>query len=411
MTATAISTGVQGGNRIAFANSLRGIAALMVVATHQIGVFWFGGSTATDQAFLPALPRSEFAIPYFAYVVQFSSFISWGSLGVSLFFMISGFVIPFSFKKVSGTGFLIGRVFRIWPTYIAGLTITLLFLLLGSRYFGTHLDISTRQVLIHYVPGLRDLLWSRVLDGVVWTLEIEVKFYLACALMAGLFRRYSMGVFVAPLVLFSLAAWLLLNMPQAEAMGGYFYTLPLIFSKSFQFMIYMFIGSAWHYFYMKKISFAKLIFLSAAFLAMFYALWMKGESAPHRGDLAYLYSIILFGLAMKAPIWLVKNRVLTFFADISYPLYLCHAFTGYVALRILLDRGWRPSIAHVVVLAGCITLAWLVHVLVEVPSHALGKRAMKLARPVPAVPAVATAVDGSAPILAAATSAASLAPA
>ncbi|MCQ4062259.1 acyltransferase, partial [Klebsiella pneumoniae] len=45
---------------------------------------------------------------------------NWGAFGVALFFLISGFVIPFSFVKATWLSFLVGRFFRIFPLYAVG---------------------------------------------------------------------------------------------------------------------------------------------------------------------------------------------------------------------------------------------------------------------------------------------------
>jgi len=41
-----------------------------------------------------------------------------GGFGVALFFLISGFVIPFSFLRYTRTGFAIARILRLWPAYM-----------------------------------------------------------------------------------------------------------------------------------------------------------------------------------------------------------------------------------------------------------------------------------------------------
>ena len=48
--------------------------------------------------------------------------LNWGPFGVALFFVISGFVIPFSFETYGRLDFIVARFFRIYPTYLTGLS-------------------------------------------------------------------------------------------------------------------------------------------------------------------------------------------------------------------------------------------------------------------------------------------------
>lgn len=101
-------------------------------------------------------------------------FLIGGGYGVALFFLISGFVIPFSLRKSGFLEFLVSRMFRIVPTYFFGFTITLLAIFLCSCYFGRDWPFSYREIFIHYIPGIRDLFWTRGIDGIIWTLERQL---------------------------------------------------------------------------------------------------------------------------------------------------------------------------------------------------------------------------------------------
>ena len=70
--------------RIAYIDGLRGIAALAVVARHS------------SEVIVTARPADDHVATAAGFL--FSETINFGRFGVVLFFMISGFVIPFSFK-------------------------------------------------------------------------------------------------------------------------------------------------------------------------------------------------------------------------------------------------------------------------------------------------------------------------
>ncbi|MFC7436504.1 acyltransferase family protein [Hydrogenophaga bisanensis] len=124
---------MHGNSRIDFANTLRGFAALAVVISHYYGVFWTNRAAVEAIANAPALPLETHAIPdYISWLHLFPIF-NWGAFGVALFFIISGFVIPFSLQKMSWIGFSIGRILRIMPTYFVGFSVTLLAILVSSQ--------------------------------------------------------------------------------------------------------------------------------------------------------------------------------------------------------------------------------------------------------------------------------------
>ena len=166
--------------KVMFANALRGIAALSVMLAHCAGVFWLAPQAVVEITGID-LPIRE--PPHFAIWLQ-SSPIDWAAFGVALFFVISGFVIPFSFLKYSRFEFIVARILRIYPTYWAGLTLSLCLLTAGSYVLGSTFPHSIQAISVGYAVGLRDILWQKSIDGVVWTLEVELGFYFICAIIA-----------------------------------------------------------------------------------------------------------------------------------------------------------------------------------------------------------------------------------
>jgi peptidoglycan/LPS O-acetylase OafA/YrhL len=93
----------------------------------------------------------------------------------------------------------------------------------------------------------------------------------------------------------------------------------------------------------------------------------------------YTYALVLFALCYRLRETFRSNRVLDFLADISFPLYLVHSMIGYVAMPILIDRGISYSLACLACVGLAIVVACLVHVYVELPANALGRRASRIA--------------------------------
>ncbi len=360
--------------RVDFANTLRGFAALAVIVSHYYGVFWTNRSAVEYLILAPALPAETHGIPIYVQLINMFSLLNWGAFGVALFFIISGFVIPFSLSKASWHGFVANRVLRIFPTYAIGFTFTLLALAFSAHYFGTEWPFTLKEILIHYVPGLRDLLWSRNIDGIIWTLEIEMKFYLVCALGIVWFRERSMKILLLPFGLLILA---LVIFPQLVRISNYnadFYHLAIAYITSSQYILYMFIGVMFNFMHRGVIGPEKGY---ALILLLFFCFCLHWWAGPHSASLhvawSYGMALILFSCAYAFPFVVRSNKVTDFFADISYPMYVVHGLAGYVGLRILLENGVRASVSLIIVTLLCFVVSWLIHITIEKPSQSLSK--------------------------------------
>lgn len=366
---------MQNNTKVDFANTLRGFAAFSVLVWHYCGVFWLDRVVAGELANAPTLAADRYATPHWISLLNAIPVFNWGPYGVALFFIISGFVIPFSLQKTSSLGFLISRFLRVFPTYFVGFSVTLLAIFFSTQYFAKNWPYTLNEVLIQYIPGIRDILWSKNIDGIIWTLEIEVKFYLLCALLIGLFRRYSILVFWVPIVLVMIAgcleqevlAWLNKN-PRVNE-------LIVMYGTVSQFILFMFIGVMFHYMYQKRVSLRKGYACIGMLFILFCLAWFIGPlSGAFNLVWSYAFALLTFIFAYTFPSLFRGNRVTNFLADISYPFYVIHGVAGYVVLRIMLDRGVKVSVALGVVTSVAVLLAWLIHVTVENPSRVLGKK-------------------------------------
>ena len=338
---------------------LRGFAAMAVVISHYFDVFWIKRATVAALTNTPILPLANYAVPKYITWLNPIPLFNWGAYGVALFFLISGFVIPFSLKRTSWLGFSINRLTRILPTYAVGFSLTLLAIGLGGTYFGKPWPFTLNEILIHYIPGIRDLLRTKNIDGIIWTLEIEMKFYFVCMLAIIWFRHESKKVFLIPIALFTISM---------------FYTQALTLTFVSQYIIFMFIGVVFHYLHNGKLAPEKSMLAIFGLFFIFCALW---QSTVYKDSfyLAWNYALALltFAIAFVYPNIFRANRLFNFFADISYPLYVIHGVAGYVVLRILLDLGIKGWQSLLIVTITAILLALTMHKLIEEPSQKFGK--------------------------------------
>ena len=370
--------------RIEFANTLRGIAAVCVLFSHYLGVFWLNQG---DVATAIGIPPPGVGVPIYVRLLNAVPW-NWGALGVAVFFLISGFVIPFSLYRSTAAGFAVNRLFRIYPVYIVGFTISLAVIYAATRYSGQPWPFREIVVLTH-LPGLHDLTRFGAIDGTIWTLEVEIKFYLLCALFIGWFRRNSRLVFGLPLAVVMVAFILNDIRPILEA----HYEWSLRYVKVFLFdaplMPFMFIGTAIHYIYRKVISLRSCTLLCGLYYGFYVTLCSVPLTQP---DVyitldSYALACVCFAACYRwrerfRPHWLTS-----FLADISYPLYVCHMIIGFVGLRLLVGAGMRASASILIVTAAAVAVAVGLHVLIEAPSQRL-YRSLRMIRFSPLGPRV-----------------------
>lgn len=162
-----VPLGVEQRGHFGFLDALRGLAAMWVVLNHL---------EVQMPNLFPELPsRIQ------GWVIQN------GGQGVQVFFVLSGFVIVYSLRSVQmrarETGnFLVRRFVRLSPPYYAALALALLVTGVSATVKDEVWSFPEPvRILAHllYVP---DLFHMEMINGVHWTLYIEMQFYVLLAL-------------------------------------------------------------------------------------------------------------------------------------------------------------------------------------------------------------------------------------
>ncbi len=298
-----------------------------------------------------------------------------GAFGVALFVLISGFVIPYSFRNYSAKGFLVGRLLRIYPTYCVGFALGLITIACVGYTYDKPFPYTLREVVLH-IPGLRDLLWSRSIDGVIWTLEVEVRFYLLCAMLAPWLRVLRRRVFLVPLALSALILVAINPWIDVWAQSNLeLYKLGATASLIGQNIVYMFIGVVWFYLRQKALERQQTMLLVSLLLLLFALMWRTGIYASSFPQIvSYLAACIIFiaGARFLNGHGLV-TRFLSGMARLSYPMYVVHGVLGYALLNVLAATG-LPSMAIVVTFAIIVAMSAIIHFTIEEPTRRIGQR-------------------------------------
>jgi peptidoglycan/LPS O-acetylase OafA/YrhL len=339
------------GNRLALADGLRGVAALWVVLFHASA----GGHLDLLKASLPDW--------------LFSWVFGHGSLGVPIFFVLSGFVMALTVHQMpidaaQGLKFVARRLVRLSPPMYFSFVVLFCLGAIKGVVMHTGIELPRWQTLLAHATYTQGLTGAPALNPIYWTLGVEVQFYLAFALAivvadrwggAAGFQRRRLGVFFAA-GLISLA-WPF-NVSTTAPWAGSF--LPFW---------YAFVGGVFAYWASREVRFSREL------LWMFFAA-LGSALVLHRSYFtgAVLVTAVLLAQSHRwaSLNWLCNWRALQFLGAISYSLYLLHApiigATFNICNRLLPRSSWGEFAGLLLAVVICIFASYLTYRFVEKPS-------------------------------------------
>ncbi|WP_181034713.1 acyltransferase family protein [Clavibacter michiganensis] len=334
------SAGVRGQIRIGTLGYLRFLAAFAVLCFH----WGWNGIQNGKVTTLDHLPGT--------------SFLLYGYFGVHLFFLISGYLIAATARGKTPGDFAKTRAVRLFPAFWVALAITSV---VASFIGGPSMSVSPSQILANatMVPGLFNV---PAVDGVYWTLQYELTFYVAVLVVLLLRQGARLDMIIACWAILMLAVTLVFPSASELPLLGSFYSffaggaaLNSIRRRGWTVLSSVALASAF----------------SAGLLSTLRALPVLSEA---RGGDSYdpvvvstvLLAIYLLVLLVSSPqlahIQLPGDRIL---GELTYPLYLLHAHIGYMLINhFTVEQGrW---LVYVLCFAAVAALSYAVHRVVEV---------------------------------------------
>ena len=309
---------------------LRGIAAMMVCLFHFTG-------TLNN--------------PFWHNEVGF-----YGKFGVHIFFVISGFIIPYSmyksnYKLKNFWRFVLKRIIRIEPAYIFSIVLIIIISYaakLSPYNLNSNLDFFTVNSFLHlfYLIDFFNGYW---LNPVFWTLAIEFQFYILIALLFSFLHNTS-----KPIKLFIL-----------------FFGCALPFLLKVDFLVFNYLllfipGYLFYLFYIQKL---KLEFFILFLLLIAILNGLKFE----------LYTA-LCPLITISFIYFIKKpkRILMFLGKISFSVYLLHTPIGTDGIinfcqNFIVDEVGRAFLMFATIPI-LIFLSWIFYICIEAPAINFSKK-------------------------------------
>lgn len=328
--------------RLYVLDGLRLVAALMVVCYHYIAMRSGWGESGLD-----VFPTIGGAVAY-------------GWLGVYLFFLISGFVICMSCWGRDLRDFFVSRVIRLYPAFWFAVSATAAF-----RYAwpGANRPSHISDVLSNLTMFHEGML-VRSVDGVYWTLWVELRFYLIFAVFVvwrGVTYRRVVVFCVGWTALSAMAQAMHQNalthlvMPRTSAFFVAGIAMFLMYRVGRTMLLWGIVGVSW------LIAQHHLVGLHAG------AERVLGRDMPWWPSLLIVTGFFAIMAAISCGrLSGVQWRWLTTAGLLTYPLYLIHEVIGWEIIRVLRDDV-DPGVLVGVLIPGMMCVAWSMHHLIEKP--------------------------------------------
>ncbi|MET8836476.1 acyltransferase [Micromonospora sp. NPDC004540] len=362
--------------RLPSLTGLRWIAALLVFAFHV------GTMRIVAEPDVTAVLDKAFAL---------------GLSGVEFFFILSGFVLVWSYRDGEPRHtFLRRRLAKIYPNHLVTFAVALAVAFWFADPVAPWAAVGNLFLVQAWIP-LDGYFYS--VNNVSWSLSCELAFYLCLPLVLPWLRRARTGALWAVVVavpLLILALWPAQFLVPEESRWWFTQVFPV--TRSFEFWLGVAAAELlrrgrWRG---PNLTVASLLFVATWAVA---ALWIRAEFWAALLAVAYLLVITAAADAdvrgRRTP-W--RSRPMVWLGEVSFAFYLVHVLVMKTVLRLTGDwgtglRGWWGPLVVLAFLLLNLLLAAALHRWVEMPlMRRLGpprraRRAAATAGPAPSVPA------------------------
>jgi peptidoglycan/LPS O-acetylase OafA/YrhL len=334
-----------------------------------------------------------YGFPHGYHPVDFSALsgvLQYFYFGLELLFMLSGFVILKTVQTKTAGGFLWARAVRLYPTYWVCVSLTAVVVLLAHH---PKLSVDLPQYLAN-LTMVQSAMGFEHIDGVYWTMEVQVVFYGWVFLVCLGKQLHNAGKF--------LGVWLLAAV-FIHFFGGLTFTkLDYLLLPHLSF--YFIAGAAFYLIYRHGRS----LYLGSLIVVCYLMSIRLALLDPRNGNpsAALVGNTLLFLLFARMVLHdhqiAGKPWIITLF-KMTYPLYLIHQNLGYVALSML--NPYLPKyVSLLLVIAAMLLLSYVLAMQIDrwitAPLKQGAERWLGLSeRPARLAPAAATSVSiaGEAP--------------
>jgi len=319
--------------RIAILDSFRFLAITIVVLFH----YYSRWATPEETSLYPYADKYD------------NAFFQNGFLGVQFFFIISGFVIAFTINGCKSIlEFLKRRFIRLFPPMLFCSLLTFVFIKLldpDKHLLQLHSNaVDLIPSLTFTEPGFFEKIFglkTDYIDGVYWSLAIEVKFYLIFGILYFINRKSawkSWCIFVLVIEL----VWMLIRYYKYEpvfASHDFFNVFSYIFIT--RYLIYFTMGILFFNLYKdrKFLNNRSNLLLAMFTIALLFATLYITEVMRFKYLMLIIAASILFLMFIYKPTYLsfLNNKFFQLVGLLSYEIYLLHKNIGISLINYIIN--------------------------------------------------------------------------
>lgn len=256
--------------------------------------------------------------------ISFDPINNLGSIPVSLFFMITGYLFfgkIVSKDEISWVNLYISRVMRIYPVYLVGVFFVFLFYFILSRNASSmHVITSLVRWLLFQGYNIGDFDAKRVVAGVQWTLVYEAIFYASLPICFMVYwNKYSVKSIIISLISLSVVV-------------AYSMSYPVEYGKLFIFAF----GIIPHLVNKRKI----VTLFSTSFLAsmlsvlfILMALFLTTQySITQEILIGYVFVVVCCGNNLFS---VLTKKTVCILGQLSYCIYILHGILLFVIFNVI----------------------------------------------------------------------------
>jgi peptidoglycan/LPS O-acetylase OafA/YrhL len=280
------------------------------------------------------------------------------AVAVKAFFVVSGFLIFMSFERSTTiTSYAEKRIRRIYPAYFTVVMLCAISLIgVSSKNIGEYLsfawvkyvfaNLAFLNFLQPTLPGVFDSNKFTTVNGALWTLKIEVMFYLTVPLFVFLFRKFAhLPILILVYFLSVVYAELFLVIAQRTGSGMY-----AELARQLPGQLSYFMAGAFFYYFLPLFERRIGYFLVPAVLILSANMFF---SLPILEPFALATIVVFFGLFLY-----VGN--FGKYGDFSYGVYILHFPVIQLALYsgLFQESPWYFLMAVILITISCAIIMW-----------------------------------------------------
>jgi len=276
-----------------------------------------------------------------------------GVIGVSFFFVLSGFLITYlmlleknKFNSISIRKFYLRRILRIWPLYFLILIVGFFILpkLTYIPYFSENLSSNFKWNLIMYILMLPNLAFSFFLAvpliGQLWSIGVEEQFYLIWPILLKYFKKISINLLIKILVIWLFIKGLVLFIFKISDDNWVIILKNNLAMLKFENMIIGAIGAL--LLTENKIKLLNFIYKKSVLLFSMFGIFISLFILPDFfNDLlhivhSFFFIIIILNVSCNSSSFLkLENTFYNLLGKISYGIYMYHLVVIYFTIKFL----------------------------------------------------------------------------